>query len=94
MFVEGLEAQGLTSGCRNRAHDIFTAKQSVVVVRDGSQGTFQSGILSISKVVVVGDSVSVVGAVEGLGETGEDIRLHQHLSTVTSVDSVTAVQVL
>lgn len=86
-----LEAQVVSNLALNSGLD-STAAEKLVRVRDAGEGTREGGVLTLTEVVVVLDSVSGVGGVEGLRDAGEDVALDEDLCAVAGVDSVAALR--
>lgn len=82
-----LEAKVVANLALNSSLD-GTAAEKGVRVWDAGEGASKSGVLSITEVVVVGDGVSGIGGIEGLGGAGEDVALDEDLCAVAGVDSV------
>lgn len=84
---EPLEAQGLASSTDNSALDTSGSNQRVGVGHRGQSACLGS-VRSTTEVVVSGNSIAVVGGVEGLAGSNESVGLDKDLGTVTSVDAV------
>ena len=82
-----LKGQGLTSSSIDSSLNIRRAKQSVGVGHTG-ESTSLGLVLTVTEVVVAGNSVSVIGGVERLVGALKYIRLNKNLSTVASVDTI------
>lgn len=82
-----LEAQGLTSSTDNGALDTSGSNKSVGVGHSG-QSACLSSVRSITEVIVSGNSIAVIGGVEGLAGFNEGVGLDKNLGTVTGVDAI------
>lgn len=82
-----LKGQGLTSSSIDSSLNIGRAKQSVGVRHTG-ESTSLGLVLSITEVVVAGNSISIIGGVERLVRALKHVRLNKDLSTVASVDTI------
>jgi len=87
-----LERQSRTSRSNNSCLNTTTSKKGVAI-RYTSQSTSKSSVAFASKIIVTGNGISVVSAVQRLGKsTGPDIGLDENLSTITGVDAVSDVE--
>ena len=87
-----LERQSRTSRSNNSSLNTTTAKKRVAVWHT-SQSTSKSSVALATKVVIARNSISIISAVQRLGEsTGPDIGLDENLSTITGVDAISDVE--
>jgi hypothetical protein len=84
-----LELKSVTSSANNGSLDLGATKSSVRV-RNLGQSTSGSSVLLTTKVIVLGNGVTLIVRVERskrLLSLDEDVGLNESLSTVTGVDS-------
>jgi hypothetical protein len=82
-----LKVKSGASRTDNSGLDVCASEESVRVWHAG-QGTRLSCVRAVTEVVIVGNGVSVVGAVKSLAGTDEHIGLDKELSTITGVDTI------
>lgn len=87
--VVNLEGQGVTGRANNGSLDLAASNKAVRVSQlAASQRTLKSLVGRRTEVVVVGNSISSVGAVQSLLGVGPGVRFNKNLSTFTSVDTI------
>lgn len=86
-MIQHLKSKSLTGSTDNTGLDRRGAEKSVFVWNTG-QGTLLSLVAAVTKIVVIGNSISVISAVKGLLVIAPDVRLNENLGTVTGVDAI------
>lgn len=85
--TSNLEGKSHTRNTHNSSLDLRTPQQCVTI-RSSLQSPRQRLIALTTEIIIIGHCMSRIRAIERLAASDKDIALNQHLSTISSIDTI------